>query len=63
MATLLSAADDVLRRAPWTTRSADVAKALVRLLVCLVIFSLAYGALMGTFRGLTGQTQWLRQII
>lgn len=26
-------------------------------------FALAYGAAMGTFRGLTGQDQWLRQII
>jgi hypothetical protein len=30
--------------------------------VCLAAFALLYGAAMGTFRGLTFQDQWLRQI-
>ncbi len=63
MTPLLATADGVLRRDPWTTRSTDVRASLARLVGCLVAFALLYGALMGTFRGLTGQTQWLRQIV
>ncbi|MCA9238192.1 MAG: hypothetical protein KDA44_22120 [Planctomycetales bacterium] len=62
MATLLTAADDILRRAPWTTRSARSGPAIVRLAACLAAFALWYGGVMGAFRGLTGQDQWLRQV-
>lgn len=57
------AADDVLRRAAWTTQPGDTARALTRLLICLVLFGFFYGAVMGTFRGLTGQSQWQTQIL
>jgi hypothetical protein len=30
--------------------------------MCLVAFAMAYGAVMGTFRGLVGRDQWLLQI-
>ncbi len=56
------AADDVLRRAPWTTRELSAARALARLVACLVVSGLVYGAAMGSFRGLAGQPQWLLQI-
>ena len=55
-------ADDVLRRAEWTTRAGNSARALMRLLTCLVCFSLCYGAVMGSYRGLAGQPQWQWQI-
>jgi hypothetical protein len=53
----------VLRRATWTTRSGELRAALPRLVGCLLAFALEYGAIMGTFRGLTGQDQWLRQVV
>jgi hypothetical protein len=62
MGLLMSAADGVLRRAAWTTRSAQPRAALVRLIACLVVFALFYGAMMGTYRGLAAQEQWARQI-
>jgi hypothetical protein len=62
MTSLLASADGILRRAAWTRRSTYNWRALVRLAVCLLAFALLYGAVMGTFRGLTGQDQWLRQI-
>jgi hypothetical protein len=34
-----------------------------QLIVCLLLFSLCYGATMGTFRVLAGQPQWLLQIV
>jgi hypothetical protein len=60
---LLATADGVLRRASWTTRSAAPGAALLRLAACLVAFALAYGAVMGAYRGLNGYDQWLRQIV
>lgn len=62
MHALFVSADDVLRRAAWTTRSAELRLALFRLACCLVAYALFYGAMMGTFRGLTGQDQWLQQM-
>jgi len=56
-------ADGVLRRAEWTTQPGGSAWALLRLLLCLILFGLFYGAVMGTFRGLAGQPQWQEQII
>lgn len=61
--TLLAAADGILRRARWTTSPGEARVALARLAACLVAYALLYGAVMGTFRGLTGQDQWLLQII
>jgi hypothetical protein len=63
MTALLVAADGVLRRAPWTTRTTELRTALPRLAGCLIAFGIAYGATMGTFRGLVGQDQWMRQIV
>jgi hypothetical protein len=63
MAVWLSTADDVLRRADWTTLPDATRRTLVRLVACLVFFGLLYGATMGTFRGLAGESQWLRQIV
>jgi hypothetical protein len=59
----LYSADGVLRRASWVTRPEETARSLSRLIACLVVFGLLYGMAMGTFRGLAGQTQWLRQIV
>ena len=56
-------ADDVLRRAPWTTLPSGPLSRVWRLVGCLVAFGLLYGATMGTFRGLAGQPEWLRQIV
>lgn len=60
---LLTTADDVLRRRDWTARPADLRSTLTRLGLTLAAFALLYGAVMGTFRGLTGQDQWLRQVV
>jgi hypothetical protein len=57
----LTTADDVLRRAVVTTLPTG-RHGLLRLFGCLLAFALLYGATMGTFRGLTGQSQWLLQI-
>jgi hypothetical protein len=62
MPALWTTADEVLRRASWTTLPTRAKYTLVRLVACLVVFGLLYGAAMGTFRGLAGEAQWLRQI-
>jgi len=62
MTAWFATADDVLRRAPWTTLPSGSHRGLWRLVGCLVAFGLFYGATMGTFRGLAGQPEWLRQI-
>lgn len=61
----LNTADEILRRATWTTwpiSATDGWRVQLRLLGCLVGFGLLYGAAMGTFRGLAGQQQWITQI-
>jgi len=58
MSTFLLRIDDVLRRGGWTTESAHTARALAWLVAYLVLFGLAYGGAMGTFRGFAGQQQW-----
>jgi hypothetical protein len=63
MSVWLAAADDVLRQAPWVMRELDSRRAIVRLVVCLVLFGLLYGAAMGSFRALADQPQWLLQIV
>jgi hypothetical protein len=55
-------ADDVLRRAAWTRLPAR-RRDLAQLVGCLLLFSILYGATMGTFRALVGQPQWLLQIV
>jgi hypothetical protein len=62
MAAWLTIADDILRRASWTTLPSGAMRGLTRLIGCLVVFGLLYGATMGTFRGLAGESQWVRQI-
>ena len=63
MASPLALADDILRRAPWTTRSHEALSALLRLGTNLAGFAFLYGAAMGTFRLLAGQEEWLKQIL
>lgn len=58
----LSSADDILRRAPWVMHDANSRRALGRMIACLVLCGLFYGAVMGTFRALASQPQWLLQI-
>ena len=58
----LGTADDILRQAPWVTRQIDSRRSLLRLVGVLVVFGLLYGAVMGSFRALAGQPQWLRQM-
>lgn len=60
---LFATADGVLRRDAWTTRSTELRTALPRLVGCLVAWGLAYGAIMGAYRGLNGYDQWLLQIV
>jgi len=57
----LTTADDVLRRAAWTTQPAG-RRGLTHLVACLLAFALFYGAMMGTFRVIAGQPQWQLQI-
>lgn len=54
MTSFLLRADDVLRRAPWTTRSTRPWPATRDLVLCVCVFGLTYGAAMGTFGGLSG---------
>jgi hypothetical protein len=59
----LLSADEILRQAPWITHPIGSRRTLWRLVACLVVFGVLYGAAMGTFRGLAGQSQWFRQIV
>jgi hypothetical protein len=59
----LSSADDILRGEPWIMSRLETVRALWRLAVCMLMFALVYGALMGTFRGIAGQSEWFRQIV
>jgi len=52
---LLRQADDVLRRRPWTTGAAGVLATLGRLAAAILVFGLAYGAVMGLFGGVLGE--------
>jgi hypothetical protein len=55
MAHLLLSADQLLRGAPWAVRPAQSGRAALHLLGFVLLFGLAYGAVMGTFGGITGQ--------
>ncbi len=59
----LSSADDILRRAPWVMYDANSLRAIARMIGWLVLCGLLYGAVMGTFRALASQPQWLLQIV
>jgi hypothetical protein len=59
----LASADDVLRQAPWITSAVETRRTLWRLALCIIAFALLYGAMMGAFRGIAGQSQWMRQIV
>jgi len=61
MAPWVYSADDILRRAPWVTEQFGTRRAVVRMIGCLILFGLIYGAAMGSFRALASQPQWLRQ--
>jgi hypothetical protein len=58
----LATADDILRRAPWVSSRREWRYSLLRLCVSVVVFGLVYGATMGSFRALSAESQWLRQI-
>ncbi|QDU56364.1 hypothetical protein [Aeoliella mucimassa] len=62
IARLIHNANDVLRRAEWTTDAERWQTALPRLVVCIVVFAFVFGASMGSYRGFTGQSQWLLQM-
>lgn len=63
MQTILRTADDILRQAEWTLARAASPRTLARLVVCVVLFAFVYGAAMGTFRGVNGQSQWAVQML
>jgi hypothetical protein len=55
---LLQRADDILRRAAWTTRSLRPGAAVAWLLESIVVFGMLYGAAMGLFGGVLGDRAW-----
>ena len=59
----LTCADDVLRRAAWTTQTGQAWRALTQLTACVVVFGFLYGSAMGTFRAWTGAEQWGLQML
>ncbi len=58
MTGLLLRADDVLRRAAWTTHAQRPWIATRDLLACIVAFGMFYGAVMGAFGGFAGDRAW-----
>jgi len=60
---LLRWTDDVLRRAPWTTRPTSPRRWGARLAACLLTCGLLYGAAMGAFGAFHGGTDWPRQML
>jgi hypothetical protein len=50
--------DDVLRRAPWTTRSQSPWSAARDLVGYVILFGTVYGAVMGAFGGFFGDRLW-----
>jgi len=54
MTSFLLRADDVLRRAPWTTRPSRPWSTTRDLVLYVCLFGVTYGASMGTFGGLSG---------
>ncbi len=63
MTSPLTQADDILRRAPWTTQTHETPGTLLRLAAHLAGFAFFYGATMGTFRLIAGQDEWLKQML
>jgi hypothetical protein len=58
MTGFLLRADDVLRRARWTTQSERPWVATRDLVGYIVLFGMAYGAVMGAFGGIFGDRSW-----
>jgi hypothetical protein len=58
MTSFLLRADDVLRQRPWTTKSAHTAASVIHLLANIVLFGMAYGAVMGCSGGILGGRMW-----
>lgn len=57
-AAILTYADALLRGHQWATRSLRAMKAIPLLLFLLITCGLGYGAVMGTFSGLSGDRLW-----
>jgi hypothetical protein len=55
MSPFLLRADDLLHGGPWATQSARPGRVLLQLSGFVVVFGLLYGAVMGTFAGVSGQ--------
>lgn len=55
--------EDVLRRAAWTNSPVPHKWSLAKLAACLLCCGLFYGATMGCFGGIVGQTQWPKQML
>jgi hypothetical protein len=55
MTGLLLNADQLLRGAEWAIRPARAGRVAAQLLAFVMLFGLAYGAVMGTFGGITGE--------
>lgn len=62
MTGFLLRADDVLRRRPWTTRSAGAVPALLALTAAMFVFGMAYGAVMGSFGGVSSIRTWQQML-
>ena len=62
MTGFLLRADDVLRQRRWTTVSARPFSALAQLGVVVVVFGMAYGAVMGGF-GIAQRSGWYWQVV
>ena len=58
MTSFLLTADDILRRARWTTQSPRPFAALGMLVATICVFGLLYGGVMGTFGGVLGDRAW-----
>ncbi|MHC4147094.1 MAG: hypothetical protein ACYSUD_20270, partial [Planctomycetota bacterium] len=58
MSSILLQADNVLRARPWAVQEGHVARRLAQLGTLVVVFGLAYGAVMGSFGGVFGERLW-----
>ena len=58
MTSFLLTADDILRRARWTTHSPRPFAAVGTLVATICVFGLLYGGVMGAFGGVLGDRAW-----
>ena len=58
MNTFLLRADDVLRGRLHTSRAVDTGQTLQHLIVCIVLFGVIYGGVMGSYGGASGYRVW-----